>query len=91
MAWLGKLSANTKGTRVGIGPRRAPLPELEFFSDKGVVVHYAGGKTSADIKVVCTNCGNTVACISEIDVRMEIGLIPRLNPDLAPSGHEISF
>jgi hypothetical protein len=69
------------------GERSWVIPELEFFSDKGVAGYYAGGKTLADIKVVCT----TVAWMTEIDVRMEIGLIPRLNPDFTPSGHEISL
>ena len=54
------------------GERSWVIPELEFFSDKGVRVHYAGGKTVGDIKVVCNNCGNTVARITEIDVRMGI-------------------
>lgn len=53
------------------GERSWVIPELEFFSDKGVRVHYSGGKTVGDIKVVCTNCGNTVARIT-VDVRMEI-------------------
>jgi hypothetical protein len=32
-----------------------------------------------------------VAWITEIDVRLEIGLIPRLKGDFTPSGHEISL
>jgi hypothetical protein len=68
------------------------IPELEFLTDRGtVVVDYTGSKTLADLKVTCANCGNSPAWITEIDVRMEIGSIPRTDPDFTPEGHEISL
>jgi hypothetical protein len=67
------------------------IPELGFFSDKGTQVHYVGGKTLVDIEVTCTNLGNTLAWITEIDVRMGIGSMPLSDPDFTPEGHEITL
>ena len=66
------------------------IPELGFLSDKGVV-GYTGSKSLVDINVVCTNLGNTLAWITEINVHMEIGQNLRIDPNFTPEGQEISL
>jgi len=71
------------------------IPEVEFrHRETGRVMETYNGKTTstmASIQVTCSNRGNTPAWITEIDVRMEIGLIPRFIPEFTPEAHEISL